>query len=106
MTTRRGFLKASIAMTAGSQSLGLNKPLEAKPESFSQHPMPATMPEWRNKQPEMRYRRLGRTGFMISEIVCGGDPISPTNNTHVELAVELGLNYPTRLRATTTARAS
>jgi aryl-alcohol dehydrogenase-like predicted oxidoreductase len=41
----------------------------------------------------MRYRRLGRTGFMISEIVCGGDPISPTNNTHVDLAVELGLNY-------------
>jgi aryl-alcohol dehydrogenase-like predicted oxidoreductase len=30
---------------------------------------------------------------MISEIVCGGDPISPTNNRHVELAIEMGLNY-------------
>ena len=49
--------------------------------------------EWRNKQPGMRYRKLGRTGFMISEIVCGGDPISPTNNRHVELAIEMGLNY-------------
>ena len=47
--------------------------------------------EWRNKQPEMRYRRLGRTGFMISEIVCGGDPISPTKNRHVALAIEMGL---------------
>ena len=49
--------------------------------------------EWRNKRPEMRYRKLGRTGFMISEMVCGGDPISPTNNRHVELAIEMGLNY-------------
>jgi aryl-alcohol dehydrogenase-like predicted oxidoreductase len=49
--------------------------------------------EWRNKQPEMRYRRLGRTGFMISEIVCGGDPIAPDNNRHVEMAIEMGLNY-------------
>jgi len=54
-------------------------------------PKPAA--EWRNKQPEMRYRRLGRTGFMISEIVCGGDPIAPTNHRHVELAIEMGLNY-------------
>jgi aryl-alcohol dehydrogenase-like predicted oxidoreductase len=49
--------------------------------------------EWRNKRPEMRYRKLGRTDFMISEMVCGGDPISPTNNRHVELAIEMGLNY-------------
>jgi len=30
---------------------------------------------------------------MISEIVCGGDPISPTNSRHVELAIDMGLNY-------------
>ncbi len=41
----------------------------------------------------MRYRRLGRTGFMISEIVCGGDPIAPDNNRHVEAAIDFGLNY-------------
>ena len=28
--------------------------------------------EWRNRQPGMRYRRLGRTGCMVSEIVPGG----------------------------------
>jgi aryl-alcohol dehydrogenase-like predicted oxidoreductase len=41
----------------------------------------------------MKYRRLGRTGFMVSEIVCGGDPIAPDNRGHVEVAVEMGLNY-------------
>ncbi len=34
----------------------------------------------------MAYRQLGRTGFMISEIVMGGNTISPTNYEH-------GLNY-------------
>jgi aryl-alcohol dehydrogenase-like predicted oxidoreductase len=41
----------------------------------------------------MKYRRLGRTGFMVSEIVCGGDPIAPDNRRHVEVAFEQGLNY-------------
>ncbi len=27
--------------------------------------------EWRNRQTGMAYRRLGRTGFMVSEIVMG-----------------------------------
>ena len=53
----------------------------------------AAAPEWRNKQAGMRYRRLGRTGFMVSEIVFGGDPATPDNRRHVELAVERGLNY-------------
>jgi aryl-alcohol dehydrogenase-like predicted oxidoreductase len=30
---------------------------------------------------------------MVSEIVCGGDPIAPDNRRHVEVAVERGLNY-------------
>jgi aryl-alcohol dehydrogenase-like predicted oxidoreductase len=30
---------------------------------------------------------------MVSEIVCGGDPIAPDNYRHVEVAVERGLNY-------------
>ncbi|HSB60559.1 MAG TPA: aldo/keto reductase [Vicinamibacteria bacterium] len=41
----------------------------------------------------MKYRRLGRTGFMVSEIVCGGDPVAPDNRRHVEVAFEMGLNY-------------
>jgi aryl-alcohol dehydrogenase-like predicted oxidoreductase len=47
----------------------------------------------KNQQPGMSYRRLGRTGFMVSEVVCGGNTIRPTNYRHVELALEMGLNY-------------
>jgi len=30
---------------------------------------------------------------MVSEIVMGGNPISPTNYKHVEMAIDMGLNY-------------
>lgn len=49
--------------------------------------------EWRNRQPGMAYRRLGRTGLMVSEVVCGGDPITLENYKHLERALEMGLNY-------------
>ncbi|MBI3696213.1 MAG: aldo/keto reductase [Acidobacteria bacterium] len=49
--------------------------------------------EWRNRQSRMAYRRLGRTNYMISEVICGGNTIAPTNNQHVELAIDMGLNY-------------
>src|SRR5881397_1199587 len=49
--------------------------------------------EWRNRQSLMSYRRLGRTGYMLSEFVCGGNTITPTNNDHVRLAIDMGLNY-------------
>lgn len=49
--------------------------------------------EWRNRKPGMAYRQLGRTGMMISEVVCGGDPVSTTNWKHLELALDMGLNY-------------
>ncbi|WP_435020109.1 aldo/keto reductase [Tundrisphaera sp. TA3] len=49
--------------------------------------------EWRNRQPNMAYRRLGRTGLMISEVVCGGDPITLENYKHLDRALEMGLNY-------------
>jgi aryl-alcohol dehydrogenase-like predicted oxidoreductase len=53
----------------------------------------ATTVEWRNLQSGMAYRRLGRTGMMISEIVSGGDPIKLDNYEHLNLALEKGLNY-------------
>ncbi len=49
--------------------------------------------EWRNKRSGMSYRRLGKTNYMISEIICGGNTISPTNYKHVVEAYEMGLNY-------------
>ncbi|MEZ5355916.1 MAG: aldo/keto reductase [Bryobacteraceae bacterium] len=50
-------------------------------------------PEWRNRQSGMAYRQFGRTGIMISEVVSGGDPIRSNNWEHLNLAIEMGLNY-------------
>ena len=49
--------------------------------------------EWRNKQSNMTYRRLGRTGFMVSSIGMGGDDIRPGNTDQVLWSVDQGLNY-------------
>jgi len=46
--------------------------------------------EWRNKQSGMAYRRLGRTGFMISEVVMGGNTITPESYEHVLLSLDMG----------------
>ena len=54
---------------------------------------PAGRGEARNKQEGMAYRRLGRTNFLISEVVMGGNTISPTNYDHVLRALDMGLNY-------------
>jgi aryl-alcohol dehydrogenase-like predicted oxidoreductase len=86
---RREFLKNSLALAAGAA--GLTTGLGGLSPAFSAPP--PTDAEWRNKQAGMKYRRLGRTGFMVSEIVCGGDPIAPDNRRHVEVAFEQGLNY-------------
>lgn len=49
--------------------------------------------ESRNQQTGLAYRRLGRTGYLISEIVMGGNTISAENHDHVLMAVDRGLNY-------------
>lgn len=49
--------------------------------------------EWRNKQSGMTYRRLGRTGFMVSSMGMGGDDIRPNNHDQVLYAIDHGLNY-------------
>jgi aryl-alcohol dehydrogenase-like predicted oxidoreductase len=87
---RRAFLEASLAASTAlvlPTSLGAWTPAGAPPL-----PQGGTV-EWRNRQGGMKYRRLGKTGFMVSEIVFGGDPIAPDNRRHVEVAVERGLNY-------------
>jgi aryl-alcohol dehydrogenase-like predicted oxidoreductase len=85
---RREFLKGSLALATGAA--GLSGAPRAGPALAA---AAAGEPEWRNRQAGMKYRRLGRTGFMVSEIVLGGDPIAPDNRRHVELAFERGLNY-------------
>lgn len=70
----------------------LNTSLNYKNASAKPSILPAES-EWRNKQSGMSYRRLGRTGYMISEVVMGGNYISPDKYKHVELAIDMGLNY-------------
>ena len=72
----------------GGSAAALAVALEAKAASKSE-----AAAEWRNRNPDMAYRRLGRTNYMVSEIVCGGNTIAPDNFRHVEEAIERGLNY-------------
>ena len=88
---RRALLKA------GTLALGATA-IPAGPAALAAQPIAPAAPkagevEWRNKQPGMAYRRLGRTGLMVSEVVAGGDPITLANYQHIDLAVEMGLNY-------------
>lgn len=89
--SRRHFLSVASASSVGLTGLALN-PLQAS-EPIANVPPPPVAPEWRNKQPGMAYRQLGRTGMMISEVVCGGDPVRHGNTRPVEIAIEKGLNY-------------
>ncbi|MGA2115487.1 MAG: aldo/keto reductase [Bryobacteraceae bacterium] len=78
---RRAFLAASAATVASAA-------LPARAMDA-----PATGDEWRNRQPNMTYRRLGRTGYMISSIGMGGDDIRPDNIDQVLWSADMGLNY-------------
>lgn len=78
--SRRSFLQQA-AVPAG---FALAQTAAAQPKSNV---------EWRNKQSGMAYRQFGRTGLMVSEVVCGGDPIRTNNYEHLSLALEMGLNY-------------
>ena len=88
MIDRRSFLKAGSLAIAGS-SMSFNS-------CFSKDSVKSEVAagsEWRNKQSDMSYRRLGNTGMMVSEFVSGGDPVSTKNNRMLEVAMERGLNY-------------
>ncbi len=86
---RRTFLQTGVAALALGGTGMLARPGRAAGDT----PGDGSRVEWRNRQSEMAYRRLGRTGLMISEVVCGGDPIKLDNYTHLERALEMGLNY-------------
>ncbi len=80
MQTRRAFIRSTTtAATLGMTAAAL--------------PTQAQTVEWRNRHDSMSYRQLGRTGFMVSEIVMGGNEINPDNYKHVFAAIDKGLNY-------------
>jgi aryl-alcohol dehydrogenase-like predicted oxidoreductase len=80
MSTRRNFLKTTFGSAV---ALSLSRPGIAS----------AAEAEWRNRRDGMRYRRLGRTRFMVSEIVMGGNELAPDNYEHILPALDRGLNY-------------
>jgi aryl-alcohol dehydrogenase-like predicted oxidoreductase len=89
---RRAFLQtAAVGAVLGNITAdALGQESSATHETTQPEPQSS---EWRNKQSGMAYRRLGRTGLMVSEVVSGGDPIRSNNYEHLNLALEKGLNY-------------
>ena len=85
--TRRDFLKATSAAVAGAAfaPLAAHAAQEDKPDKA----------KVLNYNPKMTYRRLGKTGFMVSEIALGGHGGSRVEDRVpvLEKAVELGMNY-------------
>lgn len=81
---------ALVAIRGGALAQTAPAPTEKPNPKFQQRP-----DEWRNRQPVIAYRRLGRTGFMVSEIVLGGSgPLNTPQRAieHME-AIERGVNY-------------
>jgi len=89
---RRDFLKTGSAALAAGLAAGVGPASRAQAAPAAPKLAPEEG-EWRNRQSSMAYRRLGRTNLMVSEVVCGGDPITLENYKHLELALEMGLNY-------------
>ena len=93
--SRREFLHHSL-VAASAVGLGVpavNSAAETEDSTTLSSTSPRPDAEWRNRQAGMAYRRLGRTNLMISEVISGGDPISSDNWQHLNLALEMGLNY-------------
>jgi aryl-alcohol dehydrogenase-like predicted oxidoreductase len=94
--SRRNFLSKTGAGIGGLAltplALDATSSSELKPKE-KPHPLAGVEAEWRNRNEEMSYRMLGRTGMMISEVVSGGDPVRSDNYQQVHYALEKGLNY-------------
>lgn len=83
---RRMFIKATVA---GSLSAAIGAPVLIAGAGNALE----EKEEWRNKTDGMKYRKLGRTDFMVSEIGMGGTGINANTIAILELAIEKGLNY-------------
>lgn len=89
-TSRRSFFRKTAA---ASVSLALAPELLAR-EVEAVSPAGAPEPRWRNRQPGMHYRMLGRTGMMVSELVIGSFPYqTPDVYPLLDAMIERGINY-------------
>lgn len=91
--SRREFLKSSSAKTVSLALAAGGLPLAdaaAKQQETSESPDPI----WLNRQPGMSYRMLGRTGFMVSELVIGSFPYKSQDHFPlIDDEIERGMNY-------------
>ncbi|MGD0898402.1 MAG: aldo/keto reductase, partial [Thermoguttaceae bacterium] len=81
--SRREFLKTTSAVAVGTA-------LTSVGAAASAHAAEPNTSKILNYHEKMGYRRLGKTGFMISEVSLGGHG---AGLKHLEHAVELGINY-------------
>ncbi|WP_066629505.1 aldo/keto reductase [Labilibacter marinus] len=89
--SRRAFFQKSAAATLG---LSLAPSLLGCDNTKAATAPVVATPEWRNKQSDMQYRMLGKSGLMVSEIVLGTFPFNdPKDIPIMEAAVERGINY-------------
>jgi len=88
--TRRDFIKAASAAAVGA---ALTSAQAAEPKA--EPPKAVDASRILNHNPKMGYRRLGKTGIMISEVSLGGHSSGDVENRAQVLtrAAELGLNY-------------
>ena len=84
--SRRGFIGASLAAATAAG-------LRAKERVIGQVPAQPAQPAAQDKPvPKIKeYRRLGRTGYKVSDISLGGGPLSNANV--LRAALEAGINY-------------
>ncbi|HEX4769260.1 MAG TPA: aldo/keto reductase [Bryobacteraceae bacterium] len=93
LNTRREFLGTTLISATSATAAIHSTASAAEPQDAQAKTSQTQSVEWRNKQPDMAYRRFGRSGLMISEVVSGGDPIASNNYEQLNLALEMGLNY-------------
>lgn len=86
--SRREFIRTSALGLLGTQAFFGNL---GKGEAEQETSLPEDNAPKRIRKGDMYYRRLGRTGLMISEISLGGSPVPP--EAVFRQAVEMGVNY-------------
>ncbi|WP_157473336.1 aldo/keto reductase [Lentisphaera araneosa] len=96
--SRRRFFGTSVTSTLGltlAPSILKAQSPNPEPDPVAKEFKPETIEKvWRNKQSDMTYRMLGRTGFMVSEITLGTLPFKePSFIPLIEKAAERGVNY-------------